>query len=31
MVVHGAFNAVALTVAVAGKPQPQSLLHAWPF
>jgi uncharacterized protein len=31
MIVHGVFNAVALTVAVAGKPQAQSLLHAWPF
>ena len=31
MVVHGAFNAVALTVAVAGKPQPQNVLHLWPF
>lgn len=31
MVVHGAFNAVALTVAVAGKPQPQSLLLGWPL
>ncbi|CAN5205714.1 hypothetical protein BH18ACT12_BH18ACT12_08100 [soil metagenome] len=31
MVLHGVFNAVALTVAVAGKPQPQSLLLVWPF
>jgi membrane protease YdiL (CAAX protease family) len=31
MVVHGVFNAVALTVAVAGKPQPQSVFHVWPF
>jgi membrane protease YdiL (CAAX protease family) len=31
MVVHGAFNAVALTVAVAGKPQPQGMFHLWPF
>jgi uncharacterized protein len=31
MIVHGVFNAVALTVAVAGKPQAQSVLHAWPF
>lgn len=31
MLVHGAFNAIALTVAVAGKPQPQSVFHVWPF
>jgi hypothetical protein len=34
MIVHGLFNAVALTVAVAGKPEPQSILRAcaaaWP-
>lgn len=34
MILHGLFNAVALTVAVAGKPEPQSVLHAcaaaWP-
>jgi membrane protease YdiL (CAAX protease family) len=39
MIVHGLFNAVALTLAVWGKPQPQSILGAcagvcsplWPF
>ena len=31
MVVHGAFNAVALTVAVAGKPETKGILQAWPF
>jgi len=31
MVVHGAFNTVALVVAVAGKPQPESVLYVWPF
>jgi membrane protease YdiL (CAAX protease family) len=34
MILHGTFNAVALTVAVAGKPQPENILHAcaavWP-
>ncbi|MFL5951541.1 MAG: CPBP family intramembrane glutamic endopeptidase [Gaiellaceae bacterium] len=28
MVVHGLFNAVALTVAVSGKPQQENMLHA---
>ena len=28
MIVHGLFNAIALTVAVAGKPQPESILRA---
>jgi membrane protease YdiL (CAAX protease family) len=28
MVVHGCFNAVALTVAVSGKPQPENILRA---
>jgi membrane protease YdiL (CAAX protease family) len=39
MIVHGLFNAIALTLAVWGKPQPQSILGAcagvcsplWPF
>jgi uncharacterized protein len=31
MLVHGVFNAVALVVAVAGKPQPESVLRLWPF
>ena len=35
MVVHGAFNAVALTVAVSGKPQQENILGAcaavWSF
>jgi len=34
MIVHGLFNAVALTVAVLGKPQPENILHVcaavWP-
>jgi uncharacterized protein len=34
MVVHGLFNALALTIAVAGKPEPESILRAcaaaWP-
>lgn len=34
MIVHGLFNAVALTVAVSGKPQPENILRAcvavWP-
>jgi len=28
MIVHGIFNALALTVAVTGKPQPENILHA---
>jgi membrane protease YdiL (CAAX protease family) len=39
MIVHGAFNALALIVAVSGKPQPENMLRAcaaawsagWPF
>ena len=31
MIVHGAFNAVALTLAVVGKPETKGILHGWLF